>query len=297
MEHTGGEFAYHELISVGFLQSSRQQLGLYRTVVDEKGLHTPAGPGIRGLCDIACQAVIFPTALHGNHFGKVPAVNAVDRGLKPAVARGCQNLLSVPEELERHLRMGQCLHFHSGSDPGALHGVGFHELHPGGGVEEQVPNDDGGAVGAPGLALTENLPGLQVKAGAGERPGGFGQQIDAADGGNGGQSFPPEAHGADGCQVFGGLQLGSGVAAEGNGSVFGSHAAAVVRNPEKGHAAVPDFHGDLGSACIHGVFQELLHHGGRPLHHFACGNEVCNMGRKFQNFRHKLTSVFGYLQN
>ena len=57
-----------------------------------------------------------------------------------------------------------------------------------------------------------------------------------------------------------------------------AHAAAVIGDPEEGHAAVPDLHGDLGGSGIHGVFQQLLDHGGRTLHHLAGGDEVGNMG-------------------
>ena len=38
MQHTGGELTHHDLIPVSFLQSGSEQLGFYRTVVDEEGL-------------------------------------------------------------------------------------------------------------------------------------------------------------------------------------------------------------------------------------------------------------------
>ena len=54
--------------------------------------------------------------------------------------------------------------------------------------------------------------------------------------------------------------------------VLRSHAAAVVRYPEEGHASVPDFNGDFGGSGVHGIFQQFLDHTGRTLHHFSCGN-------------------------
>ena len=38
------------------------------------------------------------------------------------------------------------------------------------------------------------------------------------------------------------------------------------------HATVLCFYGDLGGTGVHGVFKELLDHGGRPLHHLAGGD-------------------------
>ena len=43
MQHTGGELAHHDLIPVSLLQSTNEDSGFYRTVVDEEGLckHKP----------------------------------------------------------------------------------------------------------------------------------------------------------------------------------------------------------------------------------------------------------------
>ena len=68
------------------------------------------------------------------------------------------------------------------------------------------------------------------------------------------------------------------MAEKGCPGVLGGHAAAVVRDPEKGHAAVPDFHGDFGRARIYRVFQQLLDHGGGALHHLTRGDQVGDMG-------------------
>ena len=168
--------------------------------------------------------------------------------------------------------MGQGLHLHGGGDPGAFDGVGFHKLHPGGGVEEQVPDDNGGAVGAARLGFFKDFARFQMKADAFNRRRSLGQQVDAADGGDGGQSFATEAHRADGGQVLGGAQLACCVAQERGPGVLGAHAAAVVRDPQVGHTAVLDLYSDLGSSGVHGVFQQLLDHGGRTLHHLAGGD-------------------------
>ena len=278
VQYTGGKFAHHDLIAVGFLQCGDQQLGLDRAVVDKKGLQRAAGPGIGGKRHEAGQAVALPAAVQGNHFGAVPAIDTVDGGLQGAVSRGGQDLLAVPDKLEGHLRVGKGLQLDGGSHPAPFHGVGFHKFHPGRGVEEQIPHQNGGAVRASGFGLLQNLPGLQCQTGAHQTAGGFGHQTDPADGGNGGQSFAPEAHGSDNAQILGGAQLGGGVAEKGGAGILIGHTAAVVRDPQEGHAAVPDLNGDLGGAGIHGVFQQLLDNGGWPLHHLTGGNQIGNMG-------------------
>ena len=175
--------------------------------------------------------------------------------------------------------MSQSLHLNGGSHPAALHGVGFHEFHPGRGVVEQIPNQDGGAVRASGLGFLGDDPGIQMQLYPGQASRRFGHQIDPADGGNGSQCLAPEAHGADGGQVFLRAQLGGGVAQKGGAGVLDGHAAAVVRHPEKGHAPVPDFDGHLGGSRVHGVFQQFLDGAGWPLHHLTGGNQVGHMGR------------------
>ena len=169
------------------------------------------------------------------------------------------------------------LHLHSGSYPSALYGVGFHKFHPGGGVEEKIPHDNGRAVGAAGLCLFCDDTGLQAQRGAADTVSGLGQKIDAADGGNGGQSFPPETHGGNSGQVLSIAQLGGGVAQKRRPGVFGGHAAAVIGDPQEGHTAVANLQSDLGCAGIDGVFQQLLGNTGRALYHFAGGDQVGNV--------------------
>ena len=277
MQHAGREFSYHDLVAVGFLQSGNQKLGFYGAVVDEKGLQTPAGAGIGGLGDVAGQGVGFPAAVHLHHPGKVPAIDAVDRRLQSAVSRGGKYLLAVPEELDGNLRVGQRLHLHGGGYPAALHGVGFHEFHPGGGVEKEVADDDGRPFGTADLGFLQNFSRFQLQRRAGHAARRLGQKVDTADGGDGGQCLAPEAHGADGGKVLCAAEFGGGVAEKGRPGVLGGHAAAVVRDPEEGHAAVPNLHGDFGRARVHRVFQKLLDHGRGALHHLAGGDQIGNM--------------------
>ena len=136
VQDAGREFAHHDLIAVGLFQRGDQKLGFHRAAVDEEGLHRPAGPGVRGLGDEAGQGILFPTAFHVHHPGTLPAIDAVSRVGQLSGAGGGEDFLAVPEHPEGNGWMGQGLHLHSGGDPGALVSVGFHEFHPGGGVEK-----------------------------------------------------------------------------------------------------------------------------------------------------------------
>ena len=278
VQHTGGEFAHHDLVAVGLLQRGDQKLGFHRPVIDKEGLQASAGPGVGGLGDVAGQGVILPAAVHLHHLGALPSVNAVYCRLQAPVSRGGQHLLPVPEELEGHLRMGQGLQLHSSCHPAALDGVGFHKFHPGGGVVEQIPNQNGGAVGAAHLGFLQDLSRFQMQAGSSETPRGLGHQIDAADGGDGSQGLAPEAHGANGSQILSTAELGGGVAQERRPGILRRHAAAVVRNPQEGHAPVPNLDGDFGGAGIHRVFQQFFYHAGGPLHHLSGGDQIGDMG-------------------
>ena len=174
MEDTGGKFAHHQLIAVGLLQGGDQQPGFDRPVVDEEGLQIPAGAGLGGLGHIACQLAAVPFALHRGHVRKFPAIHAVHRRLQGAAPGGGEHLLAVPEEGNSHLGVRQGLQLHCRRDPAALHGVGFHEFHPGRGVIEQISYDDGGALRAAGFIFLGDDARFQMQAGAAEAAGGLG---------------------------------------------------------------------------------------------------------------------------
>ena len=187
--------------------------------------------------------------------------------------------------------MGQGLLLHGAGHGGGLHGVPFHEFHPGGGVVEQVPHHDVGARGAAGGLAFQQLAGLQVQTGALVLAVGAGEQVDPAHGGGGGQGLAPEAQGADGLQILFTAELGGGVAQEGGFGVFPGHAAAVVPDPEQGHAPVLDLHGDGLRAGVDGIFHQLLDHGGGAFHHLACGDEVGKMGIQLYDLLHGITPL------
>ena len=117
-----------------------------------------------------------------------------------------------------------------------------------------------------------------MKAGAQVRAGAAGEDVHPADGGDGRQGLSPEAQGADLAQILLAAELAGGMAQKGGGQLLRRDAAAVVRHPDKAHAAPLDLHHHGGGPGVDGVFHQLFHHAGRPFHHFAGGDEVRHMG-------------------
>ena len=83
--------------------------------------------------------------------GKIPAQGGIDGGAELAVAGGMEDLGAVADQLHGHLRVAQGQVGDNAGDGGTLGGVLLHKFHAGGGVVKQVPDADGGALGAAGL--------------------------------------------------------------------------------------------------------------------------------------------------
>ena len=292
VEHTAGEPALHHLILIGLLQRRGQQLGLDGPPADEKVLARPVATGGRGLAHEAPEGIVLPMAFHRHQTsGKLPPVDAIDGAAKFPVAGGAEQLLAVLQKADGHVGMGKGLPLDGGKDMGAFGGVGFHKFHPGRGVVKEVPDENGGAVGASGLSVFRDLAALQMEGCTGGCPGEPGQKVDTADAGNGRQGFAPESHGHNGRQIVGTAQLAGGVTEKGCLRVVGAHAAAVVGDAQKGHAAVLNLHCNVFGPGVHGVFQQLLDDAGRTLHHLTGGNEVGHMGRQLLNDCHRINPI------
>ena len=278
-EDTAGELALHDLVAVALLQGRCQQLGLDEPAVDEEYLHGPGPPAHEGLGDEAGHLHLTAPALHRSQApGEVPAQGGIDGGLQLPVAGGVEGFGAVLDEFERNIRMGQGQMLHESRHGGGLGAVLLHEFQPGGGVVKQVPDDDGGPLRCAGLLHGAGHAPLQVQRGAGSGPLLPGQNIGAADGGDGRQSLTPEAQGADPAQVLGGAQLAGGVAEERGGQLLRGDAAAVVRHPDEAHAAPLELHRHGGAMGVDGIFHQFLHHAGRPFDDLTGGDEVRHVG-------------------
>ena len=167
------------------------------------------------------------------------------------------------------------------SDVPELGGFRFQELPPRGNAIEKVGDADGRAHRQPGGLHADQLAAGKFDAGAvfflrGAR---FEQQ--ARHRGDRRQRLAAEAQRRNREQIVGGAQLGRGVALECQKRVVVHHAAAVVDDADHALAARFDFDAHGIGAGVERVFEQLLHHRGGPLDHFAGGNAVGDGFRQY----------------
>ena len=175
---------------------------------------------------------------------------------------------------------------------GALAGILFQELHPGGRVVEQVLHPDGGphaagtgfdGIGFPALDAVDR--GTFVRFGPG-------QYLHPRHTGDGGQCFASEAEGVDMVQVLLGLDLAGGMADERRGDVGGFDAGAVVADLDQFDAAGLDAHRDLGGTGVDGVFEQFFDHRSRPLDDLTGGDQLCGVFVQNMDDCHRFPPLF-----
>src|SRR5262249_30754488 len=95
-------------------------------------------------------------------------------------------------------------------------------------------------------------------------------------------------------QVFGVLDLGSGVAFEGEHGVVAHHAAAIVGEVDELAAAAFHLHAHAMRAGVERVLEQLLDDAGRPLHHFARGDLVGDVLAQYVDAAHACRDYHSY---
>src|ERR1700744_3267337 len=125
-------------------------------------------------------------------------------------------------------------------------------------------------------------------AGARSFFGGARLEIEACDGGDGGQCLAAKAEGGEGEPIVRGAGLRSGVALEGEQRIVAHHAATVVHDADELAAAAFDLDADTSCAGFERVLKELLDHGRGAVHHFASGDLVGDLVSKYADAAHEL---------
>ena len=194
--------------------------------------------------------------------------------LAELAGRQAKHLQVVLIQRKGNLRVGQRHVLKLVENVPHFHGVALEEVAPGGHVEKQVFDGDAGAVGAGRGLLAGNLGAFHQQQRAGVVLALLGANFDLRHGRDAGQRLAPEAQRADAKQVFGAADFAGGVALQAHAGIGGAHAGAVVDYLHQLLAGL--FHNELhlGGAGIDGIFQQLLHHRGGALHHFAGRNLV-----------------------
>ena len=101
-----------------------------------------------------------------------------------------------------------------------------------------------------------------------------------------GQRLAPEAQRRDVDEVARLGKLAGRMALDGERQGLGPHAAAVVRDLDPADAALQEGDRDAAGPGVDRVLHQLLHGGGRPLHHLAGSDAVYDMVGQEANRRH-----------
>ena len=80
------------------------------------------------------------------------------------------------------------------------------------------------------------------------------------------------------------------MAQKGNCHLVAVDAASIVSHPDKGGAAVPDFHRDRRSPRVDGIFHKLLDHGGGPFDDLSRRDLIDCFLIQYLNICHPITT-------
>ena len=288
LDKIGGVVVVGDDAGVGFFDSCAEGRVFDESVVDEEVLLATAFAGKFGFGDVAAdggqvgllvdgeEAFVVAVAKNlGDAFGKVARSQVVE-----------QTAVAVERIVDVVVDQGHALE--DFFDVAEFDAVAFKEVAAGRDVEEKVLDGDGSALGAGTGALFldfaafDNHPCSQFVVVE------TAFHFDLGDGGNRGKGFTAETHGVDGEEVVGLVDFGSGVTFEAEPGVAVAHAAAVVDDLYQGAAGVFNDKLYFGGTRVHGIFEQLLHSGGRAVDHFACGDLVGDtVGEYVDNVTHR----------
>ena len=272
------ELALHGRSLKGHLHARHDGAVAHIAAIDVEMLHTAAGAAALGRGDQAGNPVQPFLEVHLDEVAaELPPQHRVGGAAQLTIAGGDILQLAFPDEFDADLRVTERHVPYVICHKGALAGVLFEELHAGGGVVEQILHPDGGAHSTGG-----RLPALLLAAGDAVAGGklvhlGAGEQLYPRHAGNGSQCFTPEAQRMDAVQVIRLFNFAGGVADEGRWDILGINSGAVIADLDQLYAAGLDAYGNLRCTGVDGVFQKLLDHRCRTLHHLTGGNQLRSM--------------------
>ena len=197
-QDSSGEFALHRGALEGHFHARHHGAVADIAAIDIEVLHTPAGAAALGLGDEAPHPVDALPVVHLDEVtAELPAQNGIGRTAQLAVTGGDVLQFPLADKFEADLRVAEG---HMGDrigHEGALAGILFQELHPGGGVIEEVLHPDGSTDAAGTRLDGGGITALDtVDRGAFVRLG-AGQHLHPRHAGNGSQCLAAETEGMD----------------------------------------------------------------------------------------------------
>ena len=258
---------------VGLFQRHGEHAVAHPAAVDEEGLVGPAGAGDVGRARETPDgglAVLQAKLQHAAcHLRAVESAQHV--GQRAAAGRG-EDGAAVAVERQAQLRVGHGVVGHDPLHRCHLARAALEELEARGHRGKEVAHGHRGAVRQAARRGRGDVGALRVHDDTMGCPGRTRGQLHFGHGGDAGQRLAAEAERADVEKVVEHGQLAGGVALEGQVHLAGRDAAAVVLHADERLSSPLKLDAHARGAGVDGVLQQLLHHGGRALDHFARGD-------------------------
>ena len=270
MQQSEGEFMLHQIRPVARFQSLGQKRAADISSVYEEKLKIPVGAH-HGR---ASQKTVYGQALRLRVKGQklardLPAVNAVNDLSEIPVSRGMEAHVPVDQKLESHVGPGQRHMLHQVGYIASLRRRGLQKLFPHRRVEKKLAHNHRGALRRADLGKFLFHPAVQPVMDPGKGSLCFGDQLHHGNRRDAGKRLTAEAQAVQMIQVLRRADLAGGMPEKGLPDLLLLNAVPVVRHADKGASPVPDLHRHSVRSRVHGVFHQLLHHAGGPLHHLA----------------------------
>ena len=270
MQQGERELMLHQIRPVARLQPLGQKRAADISSVYEEKLKIPVGAYHGRASQEAAYGQAFRLRVKGQKLAcDLPAVNTVDDLPKVPVSRGMETHVPIDQELKGHVRPGQRHVLHQVGYIASFRRRGFQKFFPHRRVEKEFAHDHRGTLRRADLGKLLFRAALQPVMDAGKGSLCFGDQFHHGNRRDAGKRLAAKAQAAQMIQILRCADLAGGMPEKGLPDLLLLNAVPVVRHPDKGAAAVPDLHRHRVRSRIHGVFHQLLHHAGGPLHHLA----------------------------
>ena len=250
----------HQAVSVSVLDSARDDAALNIASVDIVILKSSVSAGDRGLSDESVDMnsilpVIRLDKLRHN-LSSVDMINAVPEISRPGRLKLC---LPAGQKPEGNGRIGQNKLLHKCAYMGSLRHGGLQKFGTRRRIVEKVPDDDRCTIRRSDCFVYARPPALDDIPASRKISRSLGQNLDAADRCDRGERLPPETEGGKGVEIIDRLDLRSRVALKRKRQIIRRHALPIIRDPNHGNTAIPDFNGDPVCSRINCIFRQLLH--------------------------------------
>jgi len=150
-------------------------------------------------------------------------------------------------------------------DMAELHTVGLEEVASCRHIEKQILHRNGSSVSGSSGSMLFHFRTLYQQQSACAVLGHLSAQFHMGNSGDRSQGLASEALGSQVEKIVSRTEFGGSMPFEAQAGVVKTHALAIIHHLYQGASGILDNQLDIVSARVHGVFEQFLHYGGRPL--------------------------------